>query len=70
MPRGDGTGPKGQGAGSGRGIGRGGRSQGRAGAGMPPVPAETVYARIVAKKSLITWEHPVMNSNVPSAGPP
>ena len=41
-----------------------------AGAGMPPVPAETVYARVVAKKSHITWEHPVMNSNVPSAGPP
>ncbi len=31
MPRGDGTGPRGQGSGTGRGTGRGGAGQGRGG---------------------------------------
>ena len=41
-----------------------------AGEVLPPVPAETVFAKIVGKKLLMSREHPAMNSNVPSAGPP
>jgi len=71
MPRGDGTGPRGQGPGTGRGMGRGG-GRGREGGAVDlrPDRPDIAFAQSAAKEQSIRPGVPVMNRNAPTAGRP
>ncbi len=76
MPRGDGTGPRGQGPGTGRGMGKRRRPGPRRKWGkgeevvLAPARADIAFARTAGKEQPIRWGAPVTNRNVPSVERP
>jgi len=67
MPRGDGTGPRGQGPGKGRGMWVKAVVAKALGVVLQQARAVTVSAQTVVKEQPINWGTPVMSRNVPSA---
>jgi len=67
MPRGDGTGPKGQGAGTGKGTGRGGAGQGRGG-GFAAGPGGNCVCPKCGKKAPHQLGSPCYEQKCPECG--